>query len=107
MKRLFNDDTDKAFMPFYDFAVTITTKEGKRQTLKVSLFDDIEGEPLSQELSMETERKDIQIVARRRDWSFLQTIRRGDTVEVPPMKKKYSISSVENDFAMGIIIKAR
>lgn len=107
MESIFNDNTERAFMPFNDFAITITTKTGNRETLKVSLFDDIEGEPLSDEVSMDTERKDLQIIARRKDWGFVKTVKRGDTIEVPPDKKKYSVSSVENDFALGIIIKAR
>lgn len=102
-------NTDNAFDPFFTEYVKVTLKSGECQTLKVALFDDIEGDPLGEEGSMDTTRKDIQINARQEDWHFVEKMARGDLVEIPTNSKgaKYRVQTVKNDFALGIIIKAR
>ena len=104
MKKFFAD-SEEAFAPFYDESVIATTKEGEVQTLTVSVFDDIEGEPLMDEGSMETNRKDIQFNARQKDWYFIQKLKRGDEIEW--MGKKYKVEVARNDPALGVIVKAR
>lgn len=106
MRSPFGCENERAFDPFYDESAVVKLKSGKKQTLVVSVFDDIEGQTLLEDGSIDTARHDIQLRARQSDWCFVQTMKRGDTIELP-RRGKYSVSEVKNEPALGIIITAR
>lgn len=102
-------NSDNAFDPFFTDFVKVTLKTGETQTLRVSIFSDIEGDPINDDSSIDTETTDIQMNARQADWHFIKRMARGDLIELPTTykKQKYKVQNVKNDFALGIIIKAR
>ena len=99
-------DIDDAFLTMFKEEASLTTKEGDRQTLKVCIFDNVEGEPLIDEGSMETTRRDIQLSIHMKDWNFVKRLTRGDKIEVP-CRGKFSVQQVINDPQFGIVVKAR
>lgn len=72
----------------------------------VVVFDDLEGDPLSDQ-SLDTERRDIVVECRVEDWHFVKKLKRGDRIERPDAGLKYAVSQVRNDADQGIVIKAR
>lgn len=100
---------EEAFDPFYQTDVKVVRKNGQKQTITVCLFDDAEGDVLNDTVGLDTERKDLKLVVRRRDWEFVKKMERGDTIEIPTIPKKgtYKVETVETDFAMGMVITAR
>lgn len=99
-------DTEKAFRPFFGEAVVARLKSGEAQTITAVVFDDIEGDPLSDQ-SLDTERRDIVVLCRAEDWLFVRKLKRGDRIERPDACLKYAVSQVRNDADQGIVIKAR
>ena len=97
---------DDAFIPMYGEQASFTTKDGDRQTIKVCVFDCVEGEPLMEEGSMETTRRDIQLSIHMKNWNFVKRLKRGDAIEVP-CRGKFSVQEVMNDPHFGIVVKAR
>jgi len=99
-------NTDGAFEVFYDEEVVVSLKDGSKQTLTVSIFDIVEGDVLMDEGSMDTTRTDIRLTARKKDWCFLKSLKRGDILECR-CRGKYTVSEVKNDPYFGIVITAR
>lgn len=97
-------DIDKAFEPFWIDMIIATLKNGETQTLPCCVFDDVEGEPLVDNM-MDTDRRDILIMARDADWCFIKRMKRGD--ELTYNNEKYSVKEAKNDSALGIIVRAR
>lgn len=95
---------NSAFEPFYNETIVVRTKSGKRQSLEVSIFTDIEEEPYSDDM-MDTNTRQVQFIARQDDWAFVQKMERGDNLI--HNNTKYSVMEVRNDYAIGILIKAR
>lgn len=54
---------NSAFEPFYNDIIVVRTKSGKKQTLDVSLFNDIEEEPYSDDM-MDTNSKQVQFITK-------------------------------------------
>lgn len=95
-----------AFVPMFDEAITIKTTDGKRDSFDIIVFTNGDGEPLSEDM-METDREDIDILFKKEDWSFAQHLERGAEIERMCLHKKYSVSSVRYDSALGWIVTAR
>ena len=101
------DDIDKAFLPFFTDAFAVTTKDGKKTTLHVCLFTDMTEQPLS-EGAFETERKAVSLVCSEDDWPWVKdNLARGDTVVDTKSLRKYSVTSIDDDPAIGKMIHAR
>lgn len=99
--------THAAFEVFYDETVSITTKDGKRDTFPVAVFTDGYSDPLDDSM-METDRTDVRFIFKRRDWSFIQKVERGaEIIRFTENRKKYVVSEVKYDSALGWIITAR
>ena len=103
----FFDNADKAFEAFYDEHATFETRDGLRQDLSVCVFYDVEGDPINEEVSIDSEVKQISVIARKQDWCFCKKLKRGDDFTVTSTQEKYKVSSVKNDAAMGIVIRGR
>lgn len=100
-------DIDQAFLPFFDSAFAVTTKDGRKTTIRASLFADMTGDPFS-EGAMETGRKDIVLVCREEDWPWIKAnVSRGDRLVSDGSAAEYRVSQVEDDFTVGKIIRAR
>lgn len=106
MADLFDNSTDRAFEPFFTEEMAIEMKNGKRQTVRCFVASDITGDPISDEL-MDTQRKGIAISFKKSDWLYIANITRGDKIYRAFNNKTYSVEEVQDDFAMGFIIKAR
>ena len=99
-------DFDEAFESMFDESVVIT-HEGERQTLKAAVFIDNTGDALT-DAGMDSDREDIQIVCEKKDWAYVQKLRRGDTVRRSEINGvTYKVSEVKNDYLMGWCIYAR
>ena len=108
MKNPWNNN-EKAFAPMFTESIQITGKRDTHtpnETLDCVIFSDTTGDPLSDQ-SINTEREDITISVSPSDWGYVQKIKRGDTIFRPFNGKKYKVSEVKNDIAIGWIIKAR
>ena len=102
---------EAAFTPMYEESVVIrgTRPDNKSfaQTISAAIFLSMMGDSISED-TMDTDREDIDIVCRERDWAFVQTLRRGDEVERTTYNGvKYSIQEVKRDQTMGWVISAR
>lgn len=97
---------DSAFDVFYDEQIVVECKDGRKQTLQACVMTDNTGDPLSEEL-VDSEREDLNIVARRCDWAFVQTLARGDKAIRLCTNKKYVVQEVVEDFVMGLVVKVR
>lgn len=101
------DNIDIAFLPFFSDSFSVVTKDGKKTTLHVCLFTDMTEQPLS-EGAFETERKAVSLVCLERDWPWVQkNISRGDEIVDAKTLRKYSVTEVEDDPAIGKIVHAR
>ena len=103
------ENNDKAFAPMFTESVQITGKRDTlttNETLECVIFSDTTGDPFSSE-AVSTDREDISISVSPNDWGYLQKIKRGDTIFRPWNGKKYKVSEVKNDIAIGWTIKAR
>ena len=104
-------DTTSPFEPFFTESVSIHAQrdDGKtmNQTIPCSVFDDVEADPMSQDM-VESDIRQIQFLGRQMDWAFLEKLRIGDELRFASQPdKKYAVSSVKHDNAMGIIVAAR
>lgn len=101
---------DKAFAPMYEEPLLVRHTDGGKtvdQTLMCIVFSDATGEAISAE-AMDTEREDITISFRARDWAFVQSLKRGDKVARPTTNgKTYAVQEVKYDAVMGWVISAR
>lgn len=105
------NDTDKAFEPMYTEKISVNGKrdggvERVNQSIDCVIYTDETGDPFSSE-SVDTTREDIVISFKERDWSYVQRVQRGDSVYRPMNNRRYAVTSVKRDIAMGWIIKAR
>jgi len=98
----------KAFEPFYDEELVVTTKGGQRQTVKAFVAIDNTADAIADEM-LDTEEEQIAISFNRSNWDFLGDLKRGDTIErtCHGAQKKYSVQEVKNDFALGFIVIAK
>lgn len=107
MNSPFEEINDIAFLPFYTDAFSVETKGGKKTTLHVCLFTDMTEQPLS-EGAFETERKAVSLVCKEEDWPWVKdNLARGDTIVDAKTLRKYSVTEVEDDPAIGKIVHAR
>lgn len=98
---------DKAFAPFYTDFFSVKTKDGKKTTLRTCLFQNMTGEPFSED-AMETDRQDIMLICKEEDWPWVKkNVSRGDLIQSDSSGKKYRVSEVEDDFGVGKMIRAR
>jgi len=103
----FDNINDIAFLPFFDSAFSVTTKDGKKTTLHVSLFTDYTDEPIT-DSAFDADRKRVSLVCLERDWPWVQkNISRGDEIVDAKTLRKYTVESVYDDSALGKIIYAR
>lgn len=101
------DNNDKAFLPFYTDAFSVTTKDGKKTTLHVSLFNDATSDTLT-ESAFESDGRNVSLICLERDWPFVkQNLSRGDEIVDMKTLRKYSVTEVDDDAAIGKIIHAR
>lgn len=100
------EGNEKAFDPMFTEDIVINTKDGKTQTLKCFVADDITADPMSDDL-MDTQMKGIAVSFNRGDWAFIGSMTRGDKLYRAKNNKHYIVSEVLDDLAMGFIIKAR
>ena len=103
-------DMDSAFEPFFRDYVSIhgvREKDILNQTIPCSVFDDVEADPMSQDM-VDSDIRQIQFLGMQKDWAFLEKLRIGDELSFASQPdKKYTVSSVRHDSAMGIIVAAR
>jgi hypothetical protein len=109
MKSPWTDSSlDDSFDIFYDESVEISDPKGtKKTTLKVAPFTYSTGETFSDD-TLDTERKDMTFVFRRKDWPFLKDVKRGWTIKRVD-GKTFSVSDVLTDEqdAFGIVVTAK
>jgi len=98
------ENIDIAMEPFWTDTIIATLKTGEAQTLAVSVFDDVEDEPMTDTM-MDTDRRRILVMARDADWAFIQKMKRGDTLSYA--NETYCAIEVKNDPQIGIVIRAR
>ena len=105
------ENIDKAFEPMFQEPVLVTCKRNNKtieQTILCSVFSSTTGEPLVDD-SLETDRVDLDFVFKRQDWKFINTLKRGDSIQRVGLFKKpeYAVMSVVEDDVMGLVVKAR
>ena len=89
---------DEAFEPFYDETVSIVSS-GKSTSVACCVFYSGTDDTIL-DSSLETERGGLQLVFRREDWKFIESLSVGDIVFLK-CGKKYSIRSVSQDADLG------
>jgi len=89
---------DEAFEPFYDQTVSIVS-DGKTTSVDCCVFYSGTDE-LILESSVETERGSLQLVFKKKDWKFAETLKVGDTINLR-CGKKYAIREVSQDIDLG------
>lgn len=103
-------DNDKAYSPMFTESVVISGTRGQdsfRQTIEAAVFVDNTGDALTDD-AIDTDREDIDIVCRRKDYAFVQKLVRGDLVERTAYNGiRYAIKEIKNDAVMGLVISAR
>lgn len=103
-------DNDKAFAPMFTESIVISGKRGNktfRQTIEAAIFVDMTGDALTDD-AIDTDREDINIVCRKKDYAFVQKLVRGDLIERTAYNGiKYAIKEIKNDSVMGLVINAR
>lgn len=98
------DGIDDAFEPFYDETVSIISS-GRSTTVACCVFYSGTDE-LILDSSVETDRTGLQLVFKRKDWKFIESLSVGDIVLLK-CGKKYSIRSVSQDVDLGWKVTAR
>lgn len=98
------DGIDDAFEPFYDETVSIISS-GRSTTVACCVFYGGTDE-LILDSSVETDRTGLQLVFKRKDWKFIESLSVGDIVFLK-CGKKYSIRSVSQDVDLGWKVTAR
>lgn len=103
-------DIDDAFDPMYTECVVISGKRGDksfRQTIQACVFTCATADALD-EMAVDTDREDIRVVCKQKDYAFVQALRRGDVVDREAANGvRYRISDVRRDALMGWVIDAR
>lgn len=91
----------------FDESVSFETKDGRRTTLRASVFTDGTADPLADD-ALDTTREDVTLVFARRDWPFVQKLVRGDTLERTDFNGlTYKVSEALLDNCLGWYVKAR
>lgn len=99
-------DFDEAFEPMFDESVSVKTKDGKKTTLRVSVFTDGTADPLAADM-MDTDREDVVFMFKKADWPFVKTLKRGATVTRCSYGKEYAVSEAKLDNCFGWVVTAR
>lgn len=99
------EDMDSAFEVMYTEPITMKTVEGVC-SLNACVMTDGTIEPLADEI-LESDVEQITILLKKTDWCLIDKIKRGDEITLVNSNKKYAVSDLLNDFALGWIIKAR
>ena len=86
--------------------MAVKTNEGKRTSLQAAIFTDGMADPMSDDM-LDTEREDVTFVFAKKDWPFVQTLKRGATVTRCCTNKTYAISDVKLDECFGWCVTAR
>ena len=98
---------DKAFAPFFDEQIAVTTNDGSRTTvMHASVFTSGTSDPLTDDM-IETEREDVTFVFNKGDWPFVKGLQRGATIKRMKSNKKYAVSEAKYDDALGWLVTAR
>ena len=108
MKSPFNENTIKAFKVFYDTPLIFSKKKGNfKETIWCSIFTDNTQDPLSDD-AMDTNRESINIIKKKKKWSLLKSVERGDKIERSGFLKNryYTINNVMEDDIFGYVINA-
>lgn len=93
---------DDAFLPFFADTIKVTTKDGKTMDFVVSVFEDIDSDPLNED-NLETDERNYVFVLF--NMTPPEKISRGDSVV---FKNNFlKVKSVEDDFALGTKIICR
>lgn len=91
-------------------SVVISGSRGEKQfkqTIEAAVFIDMTGDAIS-DSALDTDREDIGIICRLRDWAFVQKLLRGDLVERTAANGvRYKVKEVKYDSVMGWVISAR
>lgn len=97
-----------AFDCFFDETVSVLSirdNVSRRVALPVCVFSDATAEPISDGLA-DTEMDQVSFVTREADWPFVQSLRRGDSIERTD-GSKWGVLSVRRDEVVGLIVTAR
>lgn len=103
------EGNDKAFEPMFTESVSVHGARGDSEincTVKAVVFTDCTGVAFGSD-SVNTDREDITVSVAPGSWGYVKKIRRGDTVFRPFNAKRYRVSDVKNDIAVGWVITAR
>lgn len=95
-----------AFDVFFDETITVKTTDGKRDTFEVSIFNNGDADPLSDDM-MDSKMNVIDFLFKKKDWSFVSRLERGAEIQRLNSQKKYSVSEAKYDDALGWIVTAR
>jgi len=99
-------DMYKAFEVFYNEPVKITSKDGSlNQTIQCCVFSSTTGDTIEND-NFDTTRIDLNFICDRKDWKYVQLLKRGDQLErLRPLKhKKYTVQDIIEDDVMGLVI---
>ena len=100
-------DNDGAYCDMFDEQVEVEAHDGKRTTMDCAVFTDGTGDPFSDDM-LDTDREDITLVFAKKDWPFVQRLRRVDTIRRPDFNGlSYSVQEAKLDNCLGWCVKAR
>lgn len=101
---------DDAFDPMFNECVVISGRHGTKsfkQTIEACVFTCATADALD-DMAIDTNREDIHIVCKQKDYAFVQALQRGDVVDREATNGvRYRISDVRRDALMGWVIDAR
>lgn len=106
MKNPWKDISDAAFAPMFDEKAAVKTPDGKATSFEVAVFTDGTADPLADDM-MDTDREDVTFAFKRKDWPFVQTLKRGAIVTRCGCGKTYSVSEAKLDNCLGWVVTAR
>lgn len=97
---------DDAFDVFFDETVSVKTPDGKTTPLRVAVFTDGTGDPLTDDM-MDTQRESLTFLFLQDDWPFVKTLKRGATITRCAANKTYAVSEAKLDNCLGWCVTAR
>lgn len=97
---------EDAYNPMFDEVVFLVNPDGKEGRYVVSIFNDGTSDPLDDGM-MDTDLEEITVVFGKRDWKFVQKVKRGATLRRGIGNKNYTVYDAKWDAALGWIIQAR
>lgn len=100
------ENIEKAFEPFYSEDVVVKCKDGDQHSVKAFIMTDNTTDPDEDFLDTDVEVLNF-IIDKCCKCDFLYKVQRGDTVMRYINNKQYAVANVVEDFALGIIIKAK